>query len=294
MRITRKIGALALVSVMALGSSVAQADGEDDITIFGLTTSQTLIEFDADRPQKAETVGQVSGLAAGDTLVGIDFRPRTGELFGLGQSGRLYTIDTETAVATFRSQLTVALVGDSFGMDFNPTVDRLRVISDERQNLRINVDTGATIVDGPLNYAAGDENAGRDPVAVGAAYTNNDNDEIVVPPAAPTPGRTGTTLYDIDSAIGILAIQSPPNAGTLNTVGSLGVRTNEFVGFDIYSEIVDGATVSNTAFASLSNPGRSALYEIDLEDGSADKIGPFTRSVTLVDIAIPQGQNQDS
>ena len=287
--------ALALATTLAMGALPAAADDDDDeLQIYGLTTAQTLIVFEADDPQDADTVGPVSGLASGDRLLGIDFRPRTGELYGLGQSGRVYTIDTSTAVATFRSQLTVLPVGNSFGIDFDPTVDRLRVISDQNQNLRVNVDTGATTTDTPLNYSATDPNTGKDPVAVGAAYTNNDNDEIVVAPATPTAGKTGTSLFDIDSALDVLVLQSPPNSGTLNTIGSLGTNTNDFVGFDIYSEVTNGATTSNTAScASLSNNGRSALYQIDLATGSASKLGPFTRSKTVVDIAVPQAQVSD-
>ncbi len=83
-------------------------------------------------------------------MVGIDYRPENQELYGLDASGAIYTIDPPTAVATFKSQLNVALVGCSFGVAFNPVVDRLRIISDTGQNLRANVDTGATLVNGTL------------------------------------------------------------------------------------------------------------------------------------------------
>lgn len=33
-----------------------------------------------------------------------------------------------------------------------------------------------------------------------------------------------TTLYDLDLATGVLTTQNPPNNGTLNTIGALGVR----------------------------------------------------------------------
>lgn len=49
-----------------------------------------------------------------------------------------------------KARLNVALEGRSFALDFNPTVDRLRVVSDSGQNLRIDVDTEAVAVDGFL------------------------------------------------------------------------------------------------------------------------------------------------
>jgi hypothetical protein len=35
------------------------------------------------------------------------------------------------------------LAGTSFGFDFNPTVDRIRLVSDSGQNLRLNPNSGA-------------------------------------------------------------------------------------------------------------------------------------------------------
>ena len=86
--------------------------------------------------------GPVTGLTGDTALVGIDFRPATGALVGLGNQGGIYTIDPATGVATNRVQLSEALSGTSFGVDFNPTVDRLRIVSDTGQNLRANLDTG--------------------------------------------------------------------------------------------------------------------------------------------------------
>ncbi len=96
------------------------------------------------------------------------------------------------AKASLVSRLDVALAGTSFGVDFNPTVDRLRVVSDTGQSLRVNVDTGATLVD-----AASRIPVPRWPAATGvtgAAYTNNDADP-----------NTATTLYDIDSTLDQIA-----------------------------------------------------------------------------------------
>ncbi len=148
----------------------------------------------------------------------------------------MYLINDSNASATKRSQLDVALQGTSFGVDFNPTVDRLRIISDTGQSLRTNVDTGATLVDGTLTYPATPTAPAVTATGVtGAGYTNNDTDP-----------NTATTLYDIDSMLDQVVIQSPANAGTLAATGKLGVDTNATIGFNIYSTVRTGARSPGT------------------------------------------------
>jgi len=148
---------------------------------------------------------------------------------------------------------TPGLTGSIFGFDFNPTVDRIRLVSDAAQDLRLHPDTGAVAAtDGNLAYAAGDPGAGVGPRVVAAAYTNN------------VAGATATQLFDIDAARDVLALQNPPNAGTLVTVGPLGVDVSDLAGFDIAGS--DGAT-----YAALQARGASvsSLYTINLGTGAA-------------------------
>ena len=133
--------------------------------------------------------------------------------------------------------------GPSFGVDFNPTVDRLRIVSDTGQNLRVNVDDGTTNVDGTLNIP------GTTPVnpALGVtavAYTNNDADP-----------NTATTLFDIDTTNDNTVIQAPANAGSLSPTGKLGVDAASPVGFDIYSSLGYGTTTGLRALATFAAPG---------------------------------------
>jgi hypothetical protein len=185
-------------------------------------------------------------------------------------------LDTGNANATLRARLNVALAGTSFGVDFNPTVDRLRIVSDTGQNLRANVDDGMTTVDGVLNYV------GPPPVnpassVTGAAYTNNDADP-----------NTATTLFDVDSMLDQVAIQAPPNAGIMNGTGKLGVGTEVEVGFDIYSTIRNGTTIDARGFASLTTSNSSGVYQINLLTGKAHFAGSFKTPV--IGIAIPLNQ----
>ena len=150
-------------------------------------------------------------------------RPLNGQLYALGKTSRLYVINPRTAAArqVGATPFIPALAGASFGFDFNPTVDRIRVTSDAEQNLRLNPDDGTvTGVDANLAYAPGDPGAGTNPNVGGSAYTNS------------FAGATSTSLFDIDNARHALVIQSPPNDGTLTTVGALGTTSNA-VAFDV-------------------------------------------------------------
>jgi Domain of unknown function (DUF4394) len=248
-----------------------------DLKLIGLTSDQRLIIFDEDDPDDARTIGYIAGLVPDTSLVGIDFRVQDGKLYGVGNMGGIYTIDPR-ASATPVNTLTIALNGTSFGVDFNPAADRLRIISDTGQNLRHNVNAGGvTIADGTLNYTAGTPAAG----VTGAAYTNNDLDTT-----------TGTTLFDLDSTLDQIALQSPPNNGSLVATGSLTTDASPAVGFDIYSTVRNGVTIDVEAFASLTSTedGRVGLYAINLLTGKSTSRGKFKSGNQVIDIAIPLNQ----
>jgi hypothetical protein len=275
-----------LAAGLAGPSSAAQPTTRS-LDAYGLTADNELVAFSTDDANGATVVGTIGGLAPGEQVVGIDFRPANDTLVGLvdGATDRLVTIDRTTAVATALSSLSVQLVGSSFGIDFNPTVDRLRVVSDADQNLRINVATGAVTNDLAISYAAGDVNTGANPSSVAAAYTNNDRDAIGTQPA----DATATTLYDIEAGLDVLVTQTPPNNGTLNTVGALGRETTDVAGLDIYSDVAGGKATTNTAYAVLTNPGNSKLYTVDLATGTAKQLGVFHADV--IDLAVDTVQS---
>lgn len=127
----------------------------------------------------------------------------------------------------------------------------------------------ATVADGTLSYAPPAVATGIN----GAAYTNNDLDP-----------NTLTTLYDLDTTLDQIAIQSPANAGSLAATGKLGVNAAGDTGFDIYSTIRDGSTVEVMGFAAING----SLYKITLFTGKATSRGTIGASVT--DIAIPLNQ----
>lgn len=284
--LTRRLAVLVallgmLVGLMVVGASgaFAQSGGPDGPEqVYALTTGDKLLSFDEDMPDQATSM-DITGLRPGESLVSIDFRPANSQLYGLGDQGFIYTIEPMTAVATPGAQLNqmgtpVQLRGDKFGIDFNPQVDRLRIVSDDDQNLRVNVDTGATTVDPDLSYANG-----SDPVVVGAAYRNSQ------------PGATATELYYIDAGKDTVAETADPNAGVLMMVGKLGLNTNKLVGFDIVT--VGTSPEGDRGFAALQEKrsGTSKFYKVNLETGNAKLIGRIgDRGTDVEGLAIPIGQ----
>ena len=253
------------------------------LRVVGLTEDRRLVTFRSGSPSRVKTVGKIFGLAGDRSLVGIDYRVQDGKLYGVGDRGGVYTISTRNASAVKVSQLTVALNGRFFGVDFNPAANRLRVISDTGQNLRHNIDdaagmptAGTTATDAMLTYPPA---TGAATGVTGAGYTNNDLDS-----------GTATSLFDLDTNLDQTAIQSPANAGTLAPTGKLLVDSASSAGFDIYSGLRNGTTVSNTGLATLNVNGRYGLYQIELLTGGAKLAGMFPWRHQVVDLAI--GLNQ--
>lgn len=283
MKISSSLGLILGSFVLAAGCS-SGGGGSGNIsstgaeTVFGITTNNRLISFDLGVPGTLISTRPVSGLASGEELVAIDYRPGTGELYALGATSRLYTIDIRTGGATEVGvgPFAPALAGVDFGFDFNPVVDRIRTVSNTDQNLRLLPATGAVAgTDTALAYDVGDANTGVDPTVVASAYTNDFS------------GATSTTLYAIDAGLDILVTQgSPdgtpvsPNLGTLFTVGSLGVATSSEAGFDI--------SAFGGAFACLNAPAAttSELYTINLTSGAATLVGTIGGNAVVRDIAI--------
>jgi hypothetical protein len=264
--------ATVLASVLSASSANAAPLNQSAESVFALVEPNTLIQFQSNRPGLITRQRKITGLQPGETLLGIDFRPANGQLYGLGSTSRLYIIAPRSAVAlpVGTAPFSPTLSGSSFGFDFNPTVDRIRVVSDTGQNFRLHPDTGAVVMtDGTLNYVDNDPNEGKTPGVNGSAYTNPDNN-----------ATTGTKLYALDAAQDVLAVQDPPNAGGLATVGSLGVDVESLVGFDI--------SPSGVAYAGLlARDGirGSVFVSINLDTGLISTIGRIGKRV--VGLAIP-------
>ena len=251
----RTLGLFAVTAASALAVPGAASAAE---AFYGVTQANRLVTFQSDNVTNVAPSRAITGLPGGEKVVGLDVRPLDGQLYALGATSRLYVINPRTGAArqVGATPFIPALAGTSFGFDFNPTVDRIRVTSDAEQNLRLNPDNGTVAgVDTNLAYAPGDPGAGTIPNVAASAYTNS------------FAGATSTTLFDIDNARHALVIQSPPNEGTLTTVGALGTDNNA-VAFDIGE--------SNVGYAVLNGEqNRQNLFRIDLANGHATQATNF-------------------
>ncbi|RSO37048.1 hypothetical protein DMH15_18675 [Streptomyces sp. WAC 06725] len=261
------------------GTGSAAPEAAPGLRAFGISGDGTLMAtFTTDRPDVLDWVRAVTGLSGDTSLIGIDFRVQDGLLYGVGNKGGIYTIKTPPATAdvvvTKVSQLQYDLRGTTFGVDFNPAADRLRVISDTGQNLRHNLNDHSTIQD--LNLTT-PPIEGTTKGVTAAAYTNND-----------LSAATATSLIDINTTSDQVVLQSPANNGTLAPTGSLGLDAGLRAGMDIYSTLSNGKAVDNAAFASLTpaGAGTPSLYSISVLTGQATSIAQFPLNITDLAIAL--------
>lgn len=237
-------------------------------TAYALDSRVNLLRFDTNTPGFVDSSRTIRGLQPGESILGIDFRPANGQLFGLGSTSRLYVIDPATAVATAvgTGPFTPRLDGTEFGFDFNPTVDRIRVVSDRGQNLRLNPDTGGVAAtDMTLRYANG-----RPPRIVASGYTNS------------VRGATTTMLFGVDSDTRNLVLQNPPNDGVLNVVGMLNVDMSDLTAFDI-------SPTTGMAFLATRVRGSNAsvIYMVNLTTASVLLTGIVEGNDQISGLALP-------
>ncbi|MFF8683142.1 DUF4394 domain-containing protein [Streptomyces sp. NPDC015237] len=268
------LAALCAAPALAAPTSTS-VTGHRGLTAVGLTKDQRLVQFNVDQPTRTRSLGKVSGLSGDKKLVGIDFRVQNERLYGVGDKGGVYTLNTMNAKAMKVSQLTVALAGKAFGVDFNPAANRLRIISDTGQNLRHNIDDPAaprtTTADGTLTNPTTPPSTATG--VTGAAYTNNDLNTA-----------TATTLFDLDTMADSISLQSPANAGTLAPTGKLGVNADPDAGLDIHYNPASGM---NYAFATIKTGGAYRLYAVNLLNGKATGKGTFPKKYQVTDLALP-------
>jgi hypothetical protein len=258
---------------LVLGGSTAQAE-----LIYGLTTDNNIFTFDSATPGTILSGHFITGLAANESLVGIDVRPANNALYAVSTFGNVYTINPNTGAILSSTPVTGAsLNGTGFDIDFNPTADAIRLVSDADQNLAINPTTGAATVQTTLTAAYGNPNI------AGAAYNNN------------TVGAASTSLYTIDSGADFLNTQNPPANGVQTVVASLKDSSNVpldvtgLLGFDI-----SGGTGNAYVALQQGGNGYSQFSTINLANGTMSGViagntvagliggGLFVRDIAVV------------
>lgn len=243
---------LGLALLALAGAALAPAAPAAAADLVGVTDRGEFLYFsDRDPGQAARRGLHGTGLP----LIGLDVRPADGRLYGVNQQGAIFVIDPATAIASFRTMMgVVPSPGGGHLVDFNPVADRLRIVSADGQNLRVDVDTGVTAVDRPVAGAR---------IAAGA-YTNS------------VRGTSQTQLFVIDGASGGYSLMNPPNDGMLQPAGTAGIPAD---GADIWS---DGTR--NVGYAVAGN----VLYTFDPATGAARPIGPIGAGAIgrVIDIAV--------
>ena len=132
------------------------------LDLFVLDTANTIWHYAPGAPGTVIGSAPVTGLAAGELLVGIDADPATGQIYGLAVSGtgtgtdaRLMLVNPLTGVATAVGTGLIVPVGTGdagYGFDFIPTVNRIRVVNTADANFRI-IPSNGTLggMDVPIN-----------------------------------------------------------------------------------------------------------------------------------------------
>ncbi|HEX4887485.1 MAG TPA: DUF4394 domain-containing protein, partial [Luteibaculaceae bacterium] len=251
--------------------------------VYATTSNNNLISFYTGNPNYIRSQVAVGGIPAGYTLVGTDYRPNGGLLYGLAYNGttqtaKLYTINEATGAATAVGADSISPIDLSgrVAFDFNPTVDRIRVETSNNKNYRLNPFTGAlAATDLDLKFANGDVNAGKDPNIGTGAYINS------------RAGATTTTLYVFDDSLNVIATQIPPNDGVLNTVGNTGFTQDlmdQTSDMDIY---YDPSTMSNLTYMNANVSGSNDnLYSINLSSGAATFVSRIGLGIAVRDISV--------
>lgn len=245
--------------------------------IFYALAGNTLDKYSTSNPEAELGSTMITGLQTGEKILGIDFRPKNGQLYALGSNSRVYIVNPNTGVATFAfsfrttTGMTVLLSGKSFGVDFNPAADRLRIISNTGQNLRVVPDNaavgvaGTTFVDGNINPLPASVN--------GVAYDNNDND-----PA------TGTELYALDVTADLQYEINPPNAGSLVEPLPVKLKIEGDGGFDIAPR--NANVTSDIGLALYEVNKKSTLFQIDVETGETRILAKYNKGIMYTALAI--------
>ena len=241
---------------------------KDGIVFYALAGNK-LFQYSTADPEKLINSSTIVGLQQGEKILGIDFRPATGELYALGSNNRLYTINFYSGVASLVAPLTtipagtttavpLSLAGTSFGFDFNPVVDRIRVVSNTGQNLRVNPLTGVTIVDGTINPSSVSVN--------GVAYDNNDTDTT-----------TSTELFALDILGNQIFEIDPPNNGALVEPLSIKLDITGDGGFDIAPR--SAKVTKDIALGLYEIDKISTLFKIDVETGETKILAKYKNNM---------------
>ncbi len=242
---------------MALMAGVAFAGfagGAQAATLYALGLDNKMAKIDTD---SRKVTGTMAVRGAEGKMLAVAVRPADGKLYGLTDAGQIVTIDPATGMAKQVSRLAEKLeFGARVAINFNPVVDRLRIVGINGANFRIHPDTGAVTKDGALRYADGTAQAGQQPMVTAVAYSNH------------WAGTKETSLYTIDPRLGQVNLQAPPNDGIQQPKVDAGMAMPYGVGFDILADGQGG----NMGYIIAGGK----LHTLSIADAKLTTVGPIT------------------
>ncbi|MFM6976335.1 MAG: DUF4394 domain-containing protein [Sphingobacteriaceae bacterium] len=299
--------------------SIQSADARPSLDFLALTNTSQLLRYNsANSSQSVGGVISITGLQTSENIVAIDYRPATGQLYGLGMVGtttaRIYILPaalttTSTSAASITARIvgtTITTTGGVAGFDFDPTTDKIRLVTTTGQNFLVDPETGVATSQTAIT-------GGTNPKVTGVAFSNN------------VAGAATTDLYDLDVANQKIYKQTPAT-GAITEVGTTGLvalpsveyltgtnvataRTAAAGGFDIApngtalavlmansapaiplggivaENLVTGVKPIPAAAVSAAT-GTATLFKINLETGRATDLGvliiPATTTATQI------------
>ncbi|MBS1778327.1 MAG: DUF4394 domain-containing protein [Bacteroidetes bacterium] len=277
---------LKLQSLLALTAGVLFTQNINAQSLVGITQDDKVFTMaNIAAPGLISTPITVTGMTAGQTIAGADVRPMTGELYIMGydalsNTAQIYSLNTATGVAAAISSTPMSLglgATDAVSFDFDPTMDRIRVVGANGKNYDINPVNGAIVsTDADLSFNLADVNHLATPSIGAIAYTNS------------YVGAGATTLYSYDMALNVLAAIDLPATGVLHTIGNTGLMVNTVthsIDMDVY---VDPVTLNSTAYLAANTNAdlNDNLYSIDLNTGAATSLGLIGAGLDVKNIAI--------
>jgi uncharacterized delta-60 repeat protein len=268
----------------ATSTATATATSTPPVDFVGLTSSGALVTFNSAAPGTMSSPVAITGLIAGDVIVGIDMRPVDAVLIGLGYNAptgaaHVYSINASTGAATSinANSINVGANEGRITIDFDPVSNYLRIVTTDSFGNNLHIPTGGT---GSLVF---DSNLSSPGGIAATAYSRN---------LAGGGSGGSTTLYEINASANSLATQGSidftpssgtnPNVGTVNNVAALtGVSAVSVVGFDIHNAAGTAGSSPGSAFVATA----STFYSLNLNTGTATSLGTFAGGVTIKDVA---------
>jgi hypothetical protein len=248
-----------------LGKAIYAVDLANRLMLFGTGSLGTLSRIMA-----------ITGLPIGKRIVGIDFRPSNGKLYGVGNDSRVYVLDTLSGTATpvgngpFSPKIDFFEV--HFGVGFDPKTERIRlIVAESGANYSINPDDGTATLEPNVHYAVGDVHEGVKPAISGLGYVPLKQGPSARMAALASSGQdlVEGVLLAMDSDLGTLVESLDPKTGEFVTLGDFGIAVARCAELKVGVNPDGTANIIVVALTALGN----LAMKIDVLTGKATSLG---------------------